>query len=1235
MMADHSERPAAGSNLVRLEAIAVEAKLIRCSIRADVPDGYVLLSFVSHGQAERIQVSAGCAFHYGPGYAGPIPAVFVNPDRSTSFIRQSDSESYSWPEKSIGDALGSLVSDWKHATPDFDSIKIETKKSPVKGAELGQLLLAVWMEAFGQEAPSLEGLQKSVKRARSKKKDLRQQCLELLQSGPAGVKKWNELRDDDRTGVGKLGQCQFANCDLREVLFHNQDLRGSDFQQANLQAARMNGADCREAMFRGADLTGAFLSGGKFVQADFTDACCSNTAMRSADCRGAIFSGTDLSGADFGFGDIRQADLSTANLAGTDFFRAKYDEQTRFPAGFTIKSEWMMEWKGAVPREAGYTKHCSLEELLVLIPAPATPRETTGDWDEAATAIGTRFPSDFQSLIGKYGSGTILGDVEIYNPLIAADRKRIASDLDTLKQMREACEYLWQIHPEESGILPWGTDSNGNIFCWLTVGAPDEWPTALLGHGEDEPSSDAVNMTTFLYNFARNIYPEMQGGQTFSASNYKFEPRRDRPEYAHPARVEAKPAYSWDHLELTDPPAATATPVDVARCETEFGFRLPDSYADFVLRFSGGTLGDNFRINAPNELYQNLTKYRESVNSPPYRSIHAKHLPQLERLVPFCDTFYGDNYCWDTAETDASTGEYAVYYVERHKQKPKRIASSFAEFVLFVTEGKVRMPGMTAAKARRVNWKTFRPFVVAPAEPEYTKHCSLEELLAVIPAPENPCDPEGDWEEAAAWNGARYPSDFQLLVAKYGSGTILGDVQFFNPLNDEDRQSVTALLDILRQSHVGGEQVWQVHPEEYGILPWGTDSKGNIFCWITDDDPDEWSSAILSPGDDEPTGDHINITTFIYNISQNLYGELPGGLVFSKSDHKFEPKSELQAEYLRLQAELVAGWTYTNPMVDVVARMGTLRPKLSLDWLATVRTCTTPPSPVDVAALIPEFRALEKTTVRLNPRPGSTGPADSKIGGLFLWPQDQEWPHCDEHESAYVAALQIKKADFPEVVFPEETDLMQVLWCPNDHEPGYCPAVRVVWRKQADVTKPVNEHPVSKPEEYSNYVPRPCRLYPERIVEYPDPFEGLPEGVRDQLESLPQVAAALESNRALVTGNWSDHGEADRLYQCSLSTAEGTKLGGYPDWVQDPWYPKCQCGAPMEHLVSFGSREFDGETWFRWLPIEERDVLTAENKIRLGVQEAANWMFGDAGNMYVFICRQCPGWPVVAGMQCS
>ncbi len=229
-------------NLQKLESIAIQSKRISSTIRVDVPEGYVLIQFISHGPADVVQVRAGYEICYGPGYTGSIPDLSEKRGRSTSSIgRQGNSQHYMWRDNSIGNSLRLLVEDWGHGTPVFDSIKIETKNSPVKGKELKQLLLAVWLEAFGLEVPEAMGQVDQVKKAQKSRYELRAQCFEWLRSGPQGVQKWNGLKVDERDAAGKLGKCQFGKCDLRGVYFGNQELRGSDFREANLRGAQFGG----------------------------------------------------------------------------------------------------------------------------------------------------------------------------------------------------------------------------------------------------------------------------------------------------------------------------------------------------------------------------------------------------------------------------------------------------------------------------------------------------------------------------------------------------------------------------------------------------------------------------------------------------------------------------------------------------------------------------------------------------------------------------------------------------------------------------------------------------------------------------------------------------------------------------------------------------------------------------------------------------------------------------------
>src|SRR5688572_32036633 len=105
----------------------------------------------------------------------------------------------------------------------------------------------------------------------------------------------------------------------------------------------------------------------------------------------------------------------------------------------------------------------------------------------------------------------------------------------------------------------------------------------------------------------------------------------------------------------------------------------------------------------------------------------------------------------------------------------------------------------------------------------------------------------------------------------------------------------------------------------------------------------------------------------------------------------------------------------------------------SAGWLAfSVSSCTaggnrtdnrtmpdaarkTPVPPVDIARALPDLTAMARTTVRLHPRRGDQPAGGSKIGGSFVWPSNERWPVCDEHESSFVTALQLRKDDVPHV----------------------------------------------------------------------------------------------------------------------------------------------------------------------------------------------------------------------------
>ena len=294
---------------------------------------------------------------------------------------------------------------------------------------------------------------------------------------------------------------------------------------------------------------------------------------------------------------------------------------------------------------------------------------------------------------------------------------------------------------------------------------------------------------------------------------------------------------------------------------------------------------------------------------------------------------------------------------------------------------------------------------------------------------------------------------------------------------------------------------------------------------------------------------------------------------------------------------------------------------------------TTPPRPVDVEMLFPELVPYRREATRLHPRRGEPGVRDSSVGGPLLWPADEPWPHCTEaHPSIgfdppppgpvpLVPVLQLYATDIPGLPFPPGTDLLQLLWCPYDHEPYFAPRPELRWRT-SEVRDGLFAEPPRPASAPDVYMPAPCVLHPERVVEYPQwdiPAE-LGETLRKRFDRLQE--------------------ESGCSYWYELSVAPGIKAGGYPNWTQEPDWPVCDgCGTPMDHLLTIDSAEFDGGSARAWLPNEDRPesgtIFDLPFEHRHAIQCAPDLMIGDMGGVYVFNCPRCPGRPHAYRSDCS
>ncbi|KRA79869.1 MULTISPECIES: hypothetical protein [unclassified Streptomyces] len=156
-----------------------------------------------------------------------------------------------------------------------------------------------------------------------------------------------------------------------------------------------------------------------------------------------------------------------------------------------------------------------------------------------------------------------------------------------------------------------------------------------------------------------------------------------------------------------------------------------------------------------------------------------------------------------------------------------------------------------------------------------------------------------------------------------------------------------------------------------------------------------------------------------------------------------------------------------------------------------------------------------------------------------------------------VPVLQLRAGDVPGLPVPEGTDLLQLLWCPDDHaeppgQPRYWgPNVELRYRAAGSVGPILGDPP--RPEHAEAiYVPNPCVLDPFPVVDLPEEDE-LPE---DLVDTAHEWAEARDTEYA-------------RTFAC----LPGWKAGGWPSWhLTDLVRIDCAaCGTRMRLLLTLDS----------------------------------------------------------------
>ncbi len=303
----------------------------------------------------------------------------------------------------------------------------------------------------------------------------------------------------------------------------------------------------------------------------------------------------------------------------------------------------------------------------------------------------------------------------------------------------------------------------------------------------------------------------------------------------------------------------------------------------------------------------------------------------------------------------------------------------------------------------------------------------------------------------------------------------------------------------------------------------------------------------------------------------------------------------------------------------------------------------TPPRSPDLGLRYPRIAATARVAVRLHPQRTSMPlpVTASKIGGRIAWPIADPWPVCRDHEYAMevrsihsrqlvtvgpddprhtgivLPVLQLRRADVPELPFPGDTDLFQMLWCSRLHDDDVQPRISLRWRRETDLGSlrsvfpaPMSDAAHLGPGLDDLLIPRyECFVQPDRVIDYLSPVE------LEEMESLDQD---------VLTDVWRVNNEGGVL------AYPGTKVGGYPAWDQGPVQMTCPQGHPMCYLMTFGSDE----------PLdqmvsspEEQEALKQGHADTQALTEPTGMTFGRFGSMFVFYCPVCADHPAACDTQ--
>lgn len=232
-----------------------------------------------------------------------------------------------------------------------------------------------------------------------------------------------------------------------------------------------------------------------------------------------------------------------------------------------------------------------------------------------------------------------------------------------------------------------------------------------------------------------------------------------------------------------------------------------------------------------------------------------------------------------------------------------------------------------------------------------------------------------------------------------------------------------------------------------------------------------------------------------------------------------------------------------------------------------------------------------------------------------------QWPQNRRGERLVFVA-QLRREDFPFLRFPSNTGWVQLYW---DRRFPFDP------ESEAHEVEDGDAHEDRISAWWTGLMPKPHILWL--------PAMAAGEGVRpdppDYLLDSPLVPLPCACDLEPLT----DHPHRHDLYRLragsvdpedvhsyeEVATGQGTKVGGWPFWLQGDDTPRCGCGRAMDLLLTVASSEYlsrNGSRWDYVGPDAEPVKRDYNPTNRIGIE------IHDTGHAYFFYCLNCPGLPM-------